>query len=84
MGNHKLTWQRRCSKPRLAVAWLVDPPSPHPPFPWLAAAGQKRLGGGGKANIKENKAKTATLRVPRGTSHPLLTCGYVCQCNWGN
>ena len=36
------------------------------------------------AKIKENEEKTATLGVPRGASHPLLTGGYVCQCIWGN
>ena len=55
---------RGCSKPQLAVAGLVDPPSPRPPPPWLAAAGQKRLGGGSMAKIKENEEKTATLGVP--------------------
>ena len=45
-----------------AAARLVDPPpSPHPP-PWLAAAGQKWLrGGGGMAKIKENEEKTVVL-----------------------
>ena len=64
----------------LAAAGLVDPPLPPP---WLAAAGQKRLGGS-MAKIKENEEKTATLGVPRGASHPLLTCGYICYCIWGN
>ena len=64
-----------------AVGW-VDPPLPSPP-PWLATAGQKWLGGN-LAKIKENEEKTATLGVPRGASHPLLTCGYVCQCIWGH
>ena len=53
----------------------LTPPSPPPP--WLATAGQKWLGGN-LAKIKENEEKTATLGVPRGASHPLLTCGYVC------
>ena len=53
-----------------AAVGLVDPP-PLPP-PWLAVAGQKRLGGG-MSKIKGNEAKTATLGVPRGASHPLLT-----------
>ena len=62
----------------LAAAGWVDPPLPPPlPPPWLATAGQKWLGGN-LAKIKENEEKTATLGVPRGASHPLLTCGYVC------
>ena len=52
---------RGCSKPRLAVAELVDPPSPRPPHsppPWLAAASQKRRGEGrSTAKIKENEEK---------------------------
>ena len=36
------------------------------------------------AKIKENEAKTATLGVPRGASHPLFTCGCVSCCIRGN
>ena len=42
------------------------------------------VGGGDLAKIKENEAKMATLGVARGASHPLLTCGYVSYCIWGN
>ena len=60
--------------------WVGLPPLP-PPLGWPRLA---RNGGGYLAQIKENEEKTATLGVPRGASHPLLTCGYVCQCIWGN
>ena len=49
--------------------------TPPPPPPWLATASQKWLGGN-LAKIKENEEKTATLGVPRGASHHLLTCGW--------
>ena len=55
------------------------PPPPPGGWPRLAKNGW----GGNLAKIKENEEKLATLGVPRGASHPLLTCGYMCYCIWG-